>query len=93
MLIPITSVHIITGDPCDENYCPIALAIDEKLSGGDWCRVLESEVQIFGSHGFMKRRFTLPVRVSRRIRNYDRGFGMEPFKFRVNKEIADELFK
>lgn len=86
--IDVTTKHIKTGQPENESWCPIALAIREKLSidpsddGAVEVDGYEIKVEADNAIGRMRT----PARASTFVENFDDNQTVKPFSFILKLE-------
>lgn len=88
MEIKVTEKHIKSGIPCNDAYCPVALAIMEA-TGCDQASVYpiddENTVADLG-HPISRNRVLLPRIVDSFASSYDKGIKVNPFSFELDLE-------
>jgi hypothetical protein len=77
MKVRVTAEDIAAGVPCDNERCPIALAL-LRQTGRPW-KVDASEAEN-GDGG----RFVLPDEAAVFVQDFDNEYGVEPFEFEVS---------
>lgn len=75
MKVTIKRKHIRNGQPNSPDYCPIAIALNEKFGGN--AKVNEDNLLLFGLN------FHLPADAQYFIKRFDNGDPVKPFSFEL----------
>ncbi len=86
--IDVTAEDIARGSRCVATGCPVALAFHRQLPKEN-VAVVATTLAYYGPHD-SRLPLRFPPATADRIREFDRGNGMEPFSFDVEIDLIDD---
>lgn len=79
MKIQVTADDIARGAPCEQDFCPVALAL-HRATGRRWLVGFNAACTSDGGH------LNLPLPVQVFVKAFDAAFPVEPFEFEVSDQ-------